>query len=269
MAGSMSLQVVPPCEKKEADSEASAQVAVMRDSALFAGLTHQECRMLALSATRRVFESGSPLFMQGTLIRETIVVETGTVKLSKARSCEDEVIIRINGRSEVLEIPIEWNKSRHTCTARVVERCSLLRWDSRLLHGVMQEYPQIRSNVNNIILQRLSELEERFRELTTEDIASRLARTLVRLVGSIGRKHSRGVLVAVTREELAKISGMSMFTASRVISSWSDEGLVVPLRRAVVLRDPCQFAATFKSPTDSLSVRDGFAADPGTCLASI
>ena len=98
--------------------------------------------MLALSATRKTFESGKPLFMEGKLIREVMLIESGSVKLSKLRSLEGEVILWINGRNEVLEIPLEKNKSRHTCTAHAVERCSVLRWEARLLYKVMREYPQ-------------------------------------------------------------------------------------------------------------------------------
>jgi CRP-like cAMP-binding protein len=243
MATSMVLQVPPFSQTRETDSDAGARVVAMRDSALFSGLTEQECKMLALSATRRRFASGQPLFMQGKRIREVLLIESGTVKMSKIGCDGDEVILWINGRSDVLEIPLDDQKSRYTCTARAVESCSILRWNARLLHGVMQEYPQIRANVNNIMSEKLTELEQRFRELTTESIANRLARTVHRLICSIGREHSQGVLLSVTREELAKISGMSMFTTSRVISAWSDEGFILPLRKAIVVRDPYQFAA--------------------------
>jgi CRP-like cAMP-binding protein len=192
--------------------------------------------------------------MQGKRIREVLLIESGTVKLSKVGCDGDEVILWMNGRSDVLEIPLDEVQSRYTCTARAVENCSILRWNARLLHGVMHEYPQIRANVNNIMAEKLTELEQRFRELTTESIAHRLARTVVRLVCSIGREHSEGILLSVTREELAKISGMSMFTTSRVISAWSDEGFILSLRKAIVVRDPCQFAGICKeSPEGDLS----------------
>jgi len=151
MAGTNSIQVSPSARKRPEDFEASEQVDAMRDSALFAGLTQQECRMLALSASRKTFESGKPLFMEGKLIREVMLIVSGSVKLSKVRSFEGEVILWINGRNDILEIPLEKGKSRYTCTAHAVERCSVLRWEARLLHEVMREYPQIRANVNNIM----------------------------------------------------------------------------------------------------------------------
>ena len=269
MAGTTPLEASPSAEARPADSEVSVQVAAMRDSALFAGLTQQECRMLALSASRRTFESGKPLFMEGKLIREVMLIESGSVKLSKLRSFEGEVILWINGRNEVLEIPLEKNKSRYACTARAVETCSVLRWESKLLYEVMREYPQIRVNVNNIMSERLRQLEQRFRELTTEDIEHRLARMLLRLISSIGRDHSQGVLLSVTREELAKISGMSMFTTSRIISSWSDENLIIPLRKAIVVRDPFQFASACTAASISRPEGQQTGPAPGMCLASI
>jgi len=269
MAGTNSIQVSPSARKRPEDFEASEQVDAMRDSALFAGLTQQECRMLALSASRKTFESGKPLFMEGKLIREVMLIVSGSVKLSKVRSIEGEVILWINGRNDILEIPLEKGKSRYTCTAHAVERCSVLRWEARLLHEVMREYPQIRANVNNIMSQRLGELEQRFRELTTEGIESRLARMLLRLVSSIGKYHSQGVLLSVTREELAKISGMSMFTTSRIVSSWGDENLIIPLRKAIVVRDPGRFASACNAVGMSATAGRPVVAEPGMCLVSI
>jgi CRP-like cAMP-binding protein len=65
-----------------------------------------------------------------------------------------------------------------------------------------------------------------------------LALTLLRLLKSVGKPSKDGVQVSLTREELAQMTGTTLFTISRVLSKWAAEGFVQPLRQAVVVHDP-------------------------------
>jgi CRP-like cAMP-binding protein len=102
----------------------------------------------------------------------------------------------------------------------------------------MAEYPQIRANINNILTNRINELEERFREVATEKVAKRVALALLRLLKSVGKLSSAGIEVSLSREELAQMTGTTLFTISRLLSRWAEEGFVLPRREAVLIRDP-------------------------------
>ncbi len=119
-----------------------------------------------------------------------------------------------------------------------MEQCKALVWEYQRLQSLLNQYPQIRKNISRILAGRLQELEERFREVATEKVAKRLALTLLRLLKSVGKPSKDGVQVSLTREELAQMTGTTLFTISRVLSKWSAEGFVQPLRQAVVVHDP-------------------------------
>jgi YD repeat-containing protein len=101
-------------------------------------------------------------------------------------------------------------------------------------------YPQLSLNLGQILTRRLRELEERFREVATETAPRRIALMLSRLSNQVGRTTPDGIEVALTRDELAKMTGTTLFTVSRVISAWAEAGLVMPRREAVVVRDQKQ-----------------------------
>ena len=101
----------------------------------------------------------------------------------------------------------------------------------------MEEFPKIRRNISQILTNRLDELQERFREVATEKVAQRLALALLRLVKKVGKPSMGGMEVSLTREELAQMTGTTLFTISRLLSKWGDEGFVVPRREAVVVLD--------------------------------
>jgi CRP-like cAMP-binding protein len=44
--------------------------------------------------------------------------------------------------------------------------------------------------------------------------------------------------VSLSREELAQMTGTTLFTISRLLSRWGEDGFVLPRREAVVIRDP-------------------------------
>jgi CRP/FNR family transcriptional regulator, nitrogen oxide reductase regulator len=103
---------------------------------------------------------------------------------------------------------------------------------------LVAEYPQLRKNISQILASRLQELEERFREIATEKVAKRLALALTRLLKQVGKKTADGVEVSLSREELAQLTGTTLFTISRILSKWAELGVVVPRREAVLVRDP-------------------------------
>jgi len=110
-------------------------------------------------------------------------------------------------------------------------------WEYARLQNLLEVYPQIRKNISQILSGRLFELEERFREVATEKVAKRVALTLMRLLKQVGKTSDGGVEVSLSREELAQMTGTTLFTVSRLLSKWRDAGFVVPRREAVVIRD--------------------------------
>jgi CRP-like cAMP-binding protein len=123
-----------------------------------------------------------------------------------------------------------------------MEQCHALVWDYNKLQNLVVEYPQIGQNISQILSNRLSELQERFREVATEKVDKRLALALLRLVKQVGTPVQGGVKVSLSRDELAQMTGTTLFTISRIFSKWREEKLVLPLREAVVVLDTQRLA---------------------------
>jgi CRP-like cAMP-binding protein len=88
-----------------------------------------------------------------------------------------------------------------------------------------------------ILGRHLLELEDRFREVATERVAPRVARQVVRLLEQIGRPVDGAIEISVSREELAQMTGTTLFTVSRLFSAWEALGMVKPRREAVAICD--------------------------------
>ena len=183
------------------------------------------------------------------------MIQTGSVKLSQLSSNGNEVILWMTGSGDPVGMPTDSTACNHSCSARAMEQCKTLVWEYSRLQSLMAEYPQIGKNVSQILSNRLTELQERFREVATEKVAQRLALALLRLVKQVGKPAKGGVEISLSREELAQMTGTTLFTISRLLSKWGEEGFVLPKREAVVVLDSRRLAQV--SEGDDEGVTDG------------
>jgi CRP-like cAMP-binding protein len=64
-----------------------------------------------------------------------------------------------------------------------------------------------------------------------------LGNLLVRLVNQVGKRIDRHVEVALSRRDLAQLTGTTLFTVSRLLCQWETEGIVSARREAVLVHD--------------------------------
>jgi CRP-like cAMP-binding protein len=215
----------------------SGHADLIASSPLFAGLSEHHCEEVARRAQPKKFTRGEILFTQGQPVHDLLLIRSGCVKITQLSSDGKEVILWIYGPRNVVGVFPEPLSSSQSCSARAMAQSTALTWEYGDLEGLMQEYPRIRKNIGLILTARLDELEERFRELATEKVAKRLSLALLRLLKQIGKKMDRGVQVDLSREELAQMTGTTLFTISRILSRWSELGIVLPRREAVLVYD--------------------------------
>jgi CRP-like cAMP-binding protein len=228
---------------------------MMCASALFAGLTEKECLEIASCARARTFARDELLFMQGQAARHLVMIQTGSVKLSQLAPNGNEVILWMSGSGDPVGVPAETSSCSHSCSARAMEQCETLVWEYSRMQNLLAEFPQIGKNISQILSSRLNELQERFREVATEKVAQRLALTLLRLTKQVGKPAANGVEIPLSREELAQMTGTTLFTISRLLSKWGEEGFVLPRRRAVVVVDSERLGRMSEGDQESLSER--------------
>jgi CRP-like cAMP-binding protein len=213
-------------------------LALVCASALFTGLTKRECTEIVSCGRARMFAPNQLLYAQGQPMRSLIFLHSGCVKHTQLSDSGAEVILWMSGSGEALNVQPETTFRDHSCSARAMEQCETLVWEYARLEASLHRYPQIRKNISQILTSRLKELEERFREIATEKVATRLALALLRLLKQVGKVSPEGTQVFLSREELAQMTGTTLFTISRILSRWAEKGFVVPRREAILISDP-------------------------------
>lgn len=206
-------------------------------SALFAGVSKTELLEITSCARMRTFARDEVLYSQGQTVRSLMVLQSGSVKHTQLSSNGNEVLLRMSGTGEAVNLQADPTGCSHTCSARAMEQCRAWVWEYNRLQELLERYPQLRRNITGVLASHLRELEERFREIATEKVARRLALALLRLMKQVGKPCPEGTQVSLSREELAQMTGTTLFTISRVLSKWAEQGLVTPKREAVIILD--------------------------------
>jgi CRP-like cAMP-binding protein len=131
-------------------------------------------------------------------------------------------------------------EANYPITAQAAEPCQLIYWPKDALRELVGRFPRLSINAMQLMAMRVREYQDRFRELATERVERRLARALIRLASQTGKKTEEGVLIdmPLTRQDLAEMTGTTLFTASRVLSQWEAQGLVKSGRERVVIVFP-------------------------------
>jgi CRP-like cAMP-binding protein len=122
----------------------------------------------------------------------------------------------------------------HRSNAETIEPCQLLVWEASTFAAYWTRFPGLLGNVANILDERLQLLEECFRDVATERVPQRVARTLLRLLQQSGGPACKGPL-HLSCEELAQMTGTTLFTVSRLLCQWVEWGILQPEPRAVMV----------------------------------
>lgn len=233
----MATQVMPSREHRFVSGSTSVpeNLLALPGVPIFAGLSNRDLSEILSFARMRTFSRDEVLYEQGQPVRSVMVLQSGSVKHTQLSSNGDEVLLRMSGTGEAVNLQSGPQASNHSCSVRAMEQSRAWVWDYNRLQELLDRYPRLRQNIAQILVSRLHELEERFREIATEKVARRLALVLLRLSTQIGKNTPDGVQVSLSREELAQMTGTTLFTISRVFSKWAEQGLVSPRREAVVI----------------------------------
>jgi CRP-like cAMP-binding protein len=222
---------------QRSSAQHSPRAAWLAATPLFKGLALGTLEEIAAAARERRVGAKQPLFREGEAARELVLLAAGRMKIVQLTASGNAVIQRIAVPGELVSGPDIVPGALHAAAAVALEPCDVLAWDVRAFEPLAERHPLLQRNALRIVAQRVRDIEQRYRELATEKVAVRLARTLLRLLGQLGRARGEAVVIALSRAELGQMIGATLFSVSRLLSHWETQGLVVAAREAIVVKD--------------------------------
>ncbi len=225
---------------------ASLDVGLLGRVSLFKDLAPEALRSVAGAARLTRCAAGRPFFREGEPAAAFFVLTRGRVKLVQDTADGQEVILRVIGPGDAFGAAAAFATGEtYPATAAPLERSEAAAWDGAVMARLMTAHPGIAINALRMVAGRLHELQRQHRELMTERVERRIARALVRLARHGGRRVDGGVEIdfPLSRQDLAEMTGTTLFTVSRTLSAWQAHGLVGVGRRRVTIRPPHRLVA--------------------------
>ena len=213
--------------------------------ALFAGLPAADLQDIIAAGRAYEVAQGDFFFHQGEESTMLYVIASGRVKLSQVTVDGQQVIVNYFGPGEGLGIIMALNEQPYPLSAEAIEPCLAVGWRRDAMLQLMAGNSQLALNGLRMVGQRFTQMQSRFQELATQRVEQRVARALLRLVRQFGRRVDEGVLIdiALSREELAQMTGTNLYNVSRILSKWEHAGWIVSARKQVILKKSHELVA--------------------------
>lgn len=216
---------------------------------LFKGLNERELvKVRELSRTVRK-PKGGIFFRQEQDADAFYVLLSGRIKAVQTTAEGKEVVIRYVHPHDLFGCVTAFGNDRYPGTSEVIEDAIALCWDRKAVEKLMRDFPPVALNAMRTFGGRITELQDRNRELATERVEQRIARALTRICEQAGRKDGSDVVIdfPIRRQDLAEMTGTTLFTVSRILSDWENRGIFKSGRQKITVRKPDELAEIAES----------------------
>jgi CRP-like cAMP-binding protein len=212
----------------------------LKQMELFAGLPMEALAGVAAMARGRHLPRETRIFSQGDPGVRTHAVIAGGVRISQSGSDGAQIVVRFVGPGEMFGTVALFTDGRYPADAVTIAETFEASWSEADLRILMARYPQIAINMIRIIGTRLQEVQERVRELATQNAERRVAHAVLRLARQAGQAIGGGTAIAfpLRRKDMADIAGTTLHTASRILTGWTKQGLVASRNRRLIVLKP-------------------------------
>jgi CRP-like cAMP-binding protein len=207
-------------------------------SRIFDGLTDAERERWLSRATTVTFKRGHVLARQADPARYFYLLESGFLKILQLTAEGTELIVRFVGPGEPFGGVVALGNAAYPVTAVVVQPSAVRSWSREAVAELLAETPQVRVNIMREMATHMADALTRVRELTTARVGQRLAHALLRLSRQCGQQSPEGVLIPqpLTRQELADLTGATLYTVSRTLAKWESQGVLESRKHRLLLK---------------------------------
>ena len=215
----------------------SEAIRILQQVKLFLGLERTALASVASAARTVQVKPQTFFFRQGTHAETVYVLQRGRVRLCQAGPEGHDVLLRLIGPGEIFGPTATLKDRLYPVSAQAVRRCQALAWEGRAMVRLMEEHPRIALNAIEDLSAHIQELRERYLELATQRVEQRVAHALLRLADAVGWRSTEGLMidVSLSRQDLAEMTGTTLYTVSRTLRRWQRRGLVKAGRQRVTL----------------------------------
>ena len=203
------------------------------------GLTAPELQAVLAGARTREYSATSIVSHEGHPADHLYLLLSGRARFFTLTPAGDRVLLFWAAPGDVLGgAAILSQRFDYLVSTETVKKSRFLVWSYSSIALLCQKYPRLMSNALLIAHDYLVLYRALHLSLVCHSARQRLATVLVNLATGIGQRVPEGVQLDVNNEELANEANVTHFTASRLMSEWQRNGMLIKRRGKVLLPAP-------------------------------
>lgn len=214
----------------------------LKQVVVFQHATDEDLELILKNSITRSLEEGSFFFMQGDEAEYLYVLTSGQVKLMQSNPNGQQVNLRTIYPWQMFGAlgAVRSDGAPYPASAQTLEDSTALATPSLFLRSMLETRPYLSFDLMNLMTSYIQEMQARYRELATERVEQRVANALIRLAGQAGIKSEKeaGIELSFSRQDVAEMTGTTLYTVSRLLSDWERKGILKTGREKIAIINP-------------------------------
>lgn len=204
-------------------------------------------RLLGLGALVEV-RPGGHFFEQGTPADRLYLLLSGRVRVHFMSREGRQFALRFQAPGDIFGISGFSFPAEYRVSAEAIVGSAALAWDHQAIRRLTRAFPELALNVVAVVLEYFREYQERAVLLSAAPAEVRVGRMLLQLAEQIGRPEdgSRIIDGGFLQQDLADLTGTTIFTVSRVLTSFERAGLLRKSRGRIRIADTAALQARLR-----------------------
>jgi CRP-like cAMP-binding protein len=208
---------------------------------VFQNATEDELQLILKNSVIRTVEENEFFFFQGDPSQYLYVLTSGQIKLMQSNPNGQQVNLRtIHPWQMFGALGAVRAEAIYPASAQALEDSSALAIKGEFLHKMLETSPHIALDLMTLMTSYIQEMQTRYRELATERVEQRVANALIRLAGQTGIRSEKeaAIVLSFSRQDVAEMTGTTLFTVSRLFSEWERQGIIETGREKIKILKP-------------------------------
>jgi CRP-like cAMP-binding protein len=205
----------------------------------FSMLDRPQIRTILDQAISRRANAGETIFEEGSAANRFFLLLDGTIRVVKITPDGEQVTSLHIPAGQLFGIAQALGRDTYPASAVTASEALYLSWPNSLWNSFVTTYPGFASETYKAVGKRVDEMNTRIVEMSTQHVEQRIARALLRLINQSGRRTAEGIEISfpITRQDVSQMTGTTLHTVSRLLSSWEKDGLVLSKRKKIIVCD--------------------------------
>ena len=212
---------------------------LLRTTPIFSRLSAGDRRSIAEVSRVQHFPKGELIFQQESPSDALYAIVSGRVKIFKMMPSGKDLILEVFGPGDPLGAVAVYMDRPFPASAMALEDTTCVIIPRAAFFPLLETNPSLVRGLLLGMTTRLVELTNRLAELTGGRIEPRIARLFLKLGRDMGRQERGGTFIplALSRQELADMTGTTIETCIRVMSRWNKDAVVRTEKDGFVVLD--------------------------------